>query len=95
MQSGTHTLGLTTGQHIQLMFIDKQGQEIERSYTPVSTNSMFIYFIYIFINIPSDDLGFVDFVIKIYMGTEAHPEGNNFPFKLIKLIYFNLHMTIS
>lgn len=57
LQSDKHVLGLPCGQHISLKFTDKEGKEVQRSYTPVSSN---------------DDVGFVDFVIKVYF-KDSHP----------------------
>mgnify|MGYP003388664946 CR=1 FL=1 len=57
LQSDKHGLGVPIGQHISLKFIDKEGKEVQRSYTPVSSN---------------DDIGFVDFVIKVYF-KDSHP----------------------
>ena len=57
LQSDKHVLGLPIGQHISLKFTDAEGKEVQRSYTPVSSN---------------DDIGYVDFVIKIYF-RDTHP----------------------
>jgi cytochrome-b5 reductase len=46
-----HIVGLPIGQHISLKFVDKDGQECQRSYTPTTSD---------------DEAGYVDFVIKIY-----------------------------
>lgn len=51
LPSPQHRLGLPIGQHISLKYIDEKGEEVIRSYTPTSCD---------------DDLGFVDFVIKVY-----------------------------
>mmetsp|Transcript_30195 Transcript_30195/g.85278 ORF Transcript_30195/g.85278 Transcript_30195/m.85278 type:complete len:298 (-) Transcript_30195:16-909(-) len=51
-------LGLPVGQHISLQLRNKDGKEVARSYTPVSGE---------------DQLGFVDFVIKIYPQGEMTP----------------------
>lgn len=51
LQSPKHKLGLPIGQHISLKYVDEQGSEIQRSYTPTSSD---------------DELGYVDFVIKVY-----------------------------
>lgn len=55
LQSKKHVVGLPIGQHIKLKYSykDENGEmkECERSYTPTSSD---------------DDLGFVDFVIKVY-----------------------------
>lgn len=64
LQSDKHILGLPTGQHISLKYIDIEGKEVQRSYTPTSSN---------------DDVGHVDFVIKVYhKGVHPKfPEGSN------------------
>ncbi|KAK3251922.1 hypothetical protein CYMTET_38763 [Cymbomonas tetramitiformis] len=49
--SAKHVLGLPIGQHIKLSFTDENGEEVERPYTPTSSD---------------DELGYVDFVIKVY-----------------------------
>ena len=51
-------LGLPTGKHISLMFEDEDGEQVTRSYTPVSSDV---------------DKGFVDFVIKVYK-SNVHPD---------------------
>jgi hypothetical protein len=51
LQSPDRILGLPIGQHISLKYVDENGKEVQRSYTPVSSD---------------DDRGFVDFVIKVY-----------------------------
>ncbi len=50
LQSDQHVLGLPFGQHISLKFVGADGKEVSRSYTPISSD---------------DDLGYVDFVIKV------------------------------
>lgn len=60
LQSKDRVLGLPIGQHISLKYTDKDGKEVQRSYTPVSSD---------------DDVGYVDFVIKVYYKTERFPEG--------------------
>ena len=55
LQSKTHVLGLPIGQHISLKFRNKEGKDVIRSYTPVSSD---------------DDIGYVDFVIKVYFPQE-------------------------
>lgn len=64
LQSDKHILGLPTGQHISLKYIDSEGKEVQRSYTPTSSN---------------DDVGYVEFVIKVYhKGVHPKfPEGGN------------------
>lgn len=57
LPSKKHVLGLPIGQHISLKYVDNEGKEVQRSYTPVSSD---------------DDKGFVDFVIKIYF-KNVHP----------------------
>jgi len=57
LPSDAHVLGLPTGQHVNLQAtID--GQEVIRSYTPVSSD---------------DDKGYVDLVIKVYF-KNVHPK---------------------
>jgi cytochrome-b5 reductase len=56
-----HRLGLPIGQHISLKYTDENGEDVIRSYTPTSSD---------------DDLGFVDFVIKIYF-KNVHPKFPN------------------
>ena len=51
-------LGLPTGKSISLTFDDENGEQVFRSYTPVSSDN---------------DIGFVDFVVKIYRKNE-HPD---------------------
>lgn len=58
LQSKDHILGLPIGQHISLKYTDTEGKEVQRSYTPVSSN---------------EDIGFVDFVIKVYF-KDVHPK---------------------
>jgi cytochrome-b5 reductase len=53
-------LGLPIGQHISFKYVNDEGKDVIRSYTPVSCD---------------EDLGFVDFVIKVYF-KDVHP---NFP----------------
>jgi len=61
LQSKSHVLGLPIGQHISLKFINKEGKEIIRSYTPTSSD---------------DEIGYVDFVIKVYFPLEPRfPNG--------------------
>jgi cytochrome-b5 reductase len=55
--SKDHILGLPIGQHISLKFTDSDGKEVQRSYTPVSSN---------------EDKGVVDFVVKVYR-RDTHP----------------------
>lgn len=55
LQHKRQLLGLPIGQHITLRFVDEAGEEVQRSYTPVSSD---------------DDLGIVDFVIKVYKPSE-------------------------
>jgi cytochrome-b5 reductase len=51
LQSPKHTLGLPIGQHISFKYVDGEGKDIIRSYTPISSD---------------DEKGYVDFVIKVY-----------------------------
>jgi cytochrome-b5 reductase len=58
LQTPLHVLGLPIGQHISLKYTDADGKEVQRSYTPVSSD---------------EDVGFVDFVIKVYF-KGVHPK---------------------
>ena len=58
LQSPQHVLGLPIGQHISLKYIDQEGKEVQRSYTPVTSD---------------DEVGYVDFVIKVYF-KNVHPK---------------------
>mmetsp|Transcript_26768 Transcript_26768/g.20052 ORF Transcript_26768/g.20052 Transcript_26768/m.20052 type:complete len:309 (+) Transcript_26768:10-936(+) len=58
LPSPTHRLGLPIGQHISLKYVDENGEEVIRSYTPTSSD---------------DDLGYVDFVVKVYF-KNVHPK---------------------
>jgi hypothetical protein len=58
LQSPNHVLGLPIGQHISFKFVDADGKDVIRSYTPVSSD---------------DELGYVDFVIKVYF-KNVHPK---------------------
>lgn len=59
LQSPQHILGLPIGQHMSLKCTDSNtGKDVQRSYTPTSSN---------------DELGYVDFVIKIYY-KNVHPK---------------------
>lgn len=62
LPSPNHRLGLPIGQHISLKYTDSQGKEVQRSYTPTSSD---------------DDLGVVDFVVKVYFKdvNPRFPEG--------------------
>ena len=51
-------LGLPTGKHLSLITLNKEGEQVSRSYTPVSTDK---------------NQGYVDFVIKIYKKNQ-HPD---------------------
>ena len=51
-------LGLPIGQHISLKYIDSDGKEVLRSYTPITSD---------------DEKGYVDFVIKVYF-KNVHPK---------------------
>lgn len=57
LQSPEHVLGLPIGQHISFRITNDEGKEVTRSYTPISSD---------------DDLGWVEFVIKIYH-PNVHP----------------------
>lgn len=60
LQTPEHILGLPIGQHISFKYLDKDDNnaEVIRSYTPTSSD---------------DDVGYVDFVIKIYR-KDVHPK---------------------
>jgi cytochrome-b5 reductase len=58
LQSPEHTLGLPIGQHISLKYKTPEGKEVQRSYTPVSSD---------------DEKGYVDYVIKVYFAN-VHPK---------------------
>jgi len=58
LQSETTVLGLPIGQHISLKYVDSEGKEVQRSYTPTTSD---------------DEVGFVDFVIKVYY-KNVHPK---------------------
>ena len=60
LQSDKHQIGLPIGQHISLKFVDKENKDIIRSYTPISSNF---------------DVGFIDFVIKLYRARPPSFEG--------------------
>ena len=51
-------LGLPVGKHLSLISENEDGEQVSRSYTPVSTDN---------------NIGFVDFVIKVYKRNE-HPD---------------------
>lgn len=65
LHSKNHVLGLPIGQHISFKYKDAEGKDVQRSYTPVSSN---------------DEIGFVDFVIKVYFknSNPRFPEGSPF-----------------
>lgn len=56
-----HIVGLPIGQHISLKYVDEEGKEVQRSYTPVTSD---------------DEAGYVDFVIKVYF-RDVHPRFPN------------------
>merc|ERR1712216_1094444 len=60
LPSKEHCLGLPVGQHVTLSYVDKDGKEQGRPYTPTSSDV---------------DKGHVDFVIKVYFPNERFPEG--------------------
>jgi cytochrome-b5 reductase len=68
LPSESHVLGLPIGQHISLKYTDSDGKEVQRSYTPTSSD---------------DDLGRVDFVIKVYY-KNVHPK---FPDGILLVIF--------
>merc|ERR1719334_1818736 len=51
LQTPKTVLGLPIGKHFKLRFFDDTGNEVSRSYTPVTSD---------------DDIGYVELVIKIY-----------------------------
>ena len=57
LQSNDHIIGLPVGQHVSLKYVDAEGKDVIRSYTPTTSN---------------DERGYVDFVIKIYY-KNVHP----------------------
>jgi hypothetical protein len=58
LQSPNHKLGLPIGQHITFKYTDTDGKEVQRSYTPTSSD---------------DETGYVEFVIKVYY-KNVHPK---------------------
>lgn len=58
LQSKEHMLGLPTGQHISFRCKGKDGADIIRSYTPITSN---------------DERGYVEFIIKVYF-PDVHPK---------------------
>ncbi len=79
LQSQTRVLGLPIGQHISLKYTDENNKEVQRSYTPVSSD---------------DDVGFVDFVIKVYYkNPPKFPDGGTVTLFIFRILYpktFNL-----
>ena len=69
LQSPKQRLGLPIGQHISFKYKGEDDKEVQRSYTPTSSD---------------DDLGYVDFVVKIYY-KNVHPK---FPEGKISIISF-------
>jgi len=61
LQTPTTVLGLPIGQHITLRFKDKDGKNVQRSYTPVTGD---------------ETLGEVTFIIKVYRAN-VHPKFPN------------------
>ena len=55
-------LGLPVGKHLSLISEDENGEQVFRSYTPVSSDN---------------DIGFVDFVVKIYRKNEYSSQNPN------------------
>jgi cytochrome-b5 reductase len=53
-----HILGLPIGQHISFKFTDPEGKEVQRSYTPTTSD---------------EESGYVDFMIKVYF-KDTHPK---------------------
>jgi cytochrome-b5 reductase len=74
LQSPEHVLGLPIGQHISLKYLDaaNNNEEVIRSYTPTSSD---------------DDIGFVDFVIKIYR-KNIHPKFPNGKYLFLYILLF-------
>lgn len=62
LHTKNHVLGLPIGQHISFKYKDAEGKDVQRSYTPVSSD---------------DEIGYVDFVIKVYFRdtNPRFPEG--------------------
>ena len=60
LPSPEHVLGLPIGQHVALSYIDDDGKEQSRPYTPTSSDV---------------DRGRVDFVIKVYFKCDKFPDG--------------------
>ncbi len=58
LHSKDHVLGLPIGQHISMKYVDVDGREVQRSYTPTTSD---------------EHIGYVDFVIKIYY-KNIHPK---------------------
>lgn len=48
----------SSGQHISLKYVDENDKEVQRSYTPITSD---------------DEKGYVDFVIKVY-NKGVHPK---------------------
>lgn len=72
LPSTNHRLGLPIGQHISLKYTDTDGKEVQRSYTPTSSD---------------DDLGFVDFVVKVYKPLlPRFPDGKYFTRSLLSTL---------
>jgi cytochrome-b5 reductase len=71
LQSPEHILGLPIGQHISFKFIDTadNNMEVIRSYTPTTSD---------------DEVGYVDFVIKVYR-KNVHPKFPNGKFLQLKI----------
>ena len=60
LQSKYHVLGLPIGQHITFKYTNEKGEEVQRSYTPTTSD---------------DEVGYVDFVIKVYFPTPQFQKG--------------------
>jgi len=72
LNSKTQVLGLPIGKHIHVSYDDENGKEVGRPYTPTSSD---------------DDLGYVDFVIKVYYAgvNPRFPDGGQLSQYLDKL----------
>jgi cytochrome-b5 reductase len=60
LPSPSHVLGLPVGKHITLSYNDNEGKLVSRTYTPVTSD---------------DEVGYVDFVLKVYFPNERFPNG--------------------
>jgi len=60
LPSAKHVLGLPVGKHISLSYNDDEGKLVSRTYTPVTSD---------------DEVGYVDFVLKVYFPNDRFPNG--------------------